>query len=111
MHLFLRLMRPTRPLRECCAPLFCAFTAAMFAAVSVFMFAASSAQAQPYPNKPIRFIVPYPAGGGTDIIARLLATKLTEAWGQQVVVENRAGASGILGNDLVPNPRRMATPC
>ena len=57
--------------------------------------------AQPYPNKPIRFIVPYPAGGGTDIIARMLGAKLTEAWGQQVVVENRAGASGILGNDLV----------
>ena len=52
-------------------------------------------------GKPIRFIVPYPAGGGTDIMARLLGTKLTEAWGQQVVVENRAGASGILGNDLV----------
>ena len=59
------------------------------------------AWAQPYPNKSIRFIVPYPAGGGTDIIARMLGAKLTEAWGQQVVVENRAGASGILGNDLV----------
>ena len=57
--------------------------------------------AQPYPVKPIRFIVPYPAGGGTDIIARLIGSKLTDAWGQQVVVENRAGASGILGNDLV----------
>ena len=56
--------------------------------------------AQPYPNKSIRFIVPYPAGGGTDIIARMIGAKLTEAWGQQVVVENRAGASGILGNDL-----------
>ena len=57
--------------------------------------------AQPYPNKPIRFIVPYPAGGGTDIIARMLGTKLTEIWSQQVVVENKPGASGILGNDLV----------
>ena len=62
---------------------------------------AQSAVAQPYPVKPIRFIVPYPAGGGTDIIARLIGAKLTDAWGQQVVVENRAGASGILGNDLV----------
>ena len=57
--------------------------------------------AQSYPSKSIRFIVPYPAGGGTDIIARMVGAKLTEAWGQQVVVENRAGASGILGNDLV----------
>ncbi|MBL8382793.1 MAG: tripartite tricarboxylate transporter substrate binding protein [Burkholderiales bacterium] len=60
-----------------------------------------AALAQAYPNKAIRFVVPYPAGGGTDIIARLIGTKLTEAWGQQVVVDNRPGASGILGNDLV----------
>ena len=57
--------------------------------------------AQPYPSKPIRFIIPYPAGGGTDIIGRMVGAKLAESWGQQVVVENRAGASGILGNDLV----------
>lgn len=54
-----------------------------------------------YPNRAIRFIVPYPAGGGTDIIARMIATRLEAAWSQQVVVENRAGASGIIGNDLV----------
>ena len=57
--------------------------------------------AQTYPNKPLRIVVPYPAGGGTDIIARLIGTKLTEAWGQAVVIDNKAGASGILGNDLV----------
>jgi tripartite-type tricarboxylate transporter receptor subunit TctC len=58
--------------------------------------------AQPaYPSKPIRFIVPYPAGGGTDIIARMIGQKMAESWGQQVLVENRAGASGILGNDVV----------
>jgi tripartite-type tricarboxylate transporter receptor subunit TctC len=56
---------------------------------------------QAYPNRPIRFIVPYPAGGGTDIIARMVGQKLAEAWGQAVNVENRPGASGILGNDLV----------
>ena len=49
----------------------------------------SSAQAQgDYPAKPLRFIVPYPAGGGTDTIARLIGTQLTQRWGQPVVVEN-----------------------
>ena len=70
-------------------------------ALLVIALTSVHAVAQPYPVKPIRFIVPYPAGGGTDIIARLIGSKLTDAWGQQVVVENRAGASGILGNDLV----------
>ena len=75
--------------------------ARLFLALALIALAAGSVQAQTYPNKAIRFIVPYPAGGGTDIIARMIGAKLTEAWGQQVVVENRAGASGILGNDLV----------
>ena len=62
----------------------------------------SGAQAQDsYPSKSIRIIVPYPAGGGTDTIARLIGTQLTQRWGQPVVVENKPGASGILGNDLV----------
>lgn len=61
----------------------------------------SAAQAEDnYPSKPIRLIVPYPAGGGTDIIARLIGTQLTQRWGQSVVVENKPGASGILGNDI-----------
>ena len=75
--------------------------ARLFLALAFIALAAGSVQAQTYPNKAIRFVVPYPAGGGTDIIARMIGAKLTETWGHQVVVENRAGASGILGNDLV----------
>ena len=56
-----------------------------------------SVQAQGYPNKPIRLIVPFPPGGGNDVIGRIIAQKLTERFGQQVVVDNRAGANGIVG--------------
>jgi tripartite-type tricarboxylate transporter receptor subunit TctC len=59
------------------------------------------AQAAPYPSQPIRFIVPYPAGGATDTLARTVAQKLNEAWGQPVLVENKAGAAGTIGNNLV----------
>lgn len=54
-----------------------------------------------YPSKAIRVIVPYPAGGGTDIIGRAIAMQLSQAWGVPVLVENKPGASGTLGNDLV----------
>jgi tripartite-type tricarboxylate transporter receptor subunit TctC len=57
--------------------------------------------AQTYPVKPVTFIVPFSPGGGTDITARTLAAKLTAIWGKSVVVENRAGAGGILGADAV----------
>ena len=59
------------------------------------------ANAQAYPSKAVRIVVPYPAGGGTDTIARILSGKLNEIWGQPMVVENRAGAAGIIGNDAV----------
>jgi tripartite-type tricarboxylate transporter receptor subunit TctC len=55
------------------------------------------AQAQSYPSKPVRWIIPFPPGGGTDVISRTLAQKLTELWGQQVVADNRPGSGGTIG--------------
>src|SRR5207302_10083935 len=69
------------------------------------LLAATAALAQPYPAKPVTFIVPFSPGGGTDISARTLAAKLTAKWGHAVVVENRAGAAGILGADAVARAR------
>jgi tripartite-type tricarboxylate transporter receptor subunit TctC len=58
------------------------------------------ALAQGYPAKPIRFIVPYPPGGGTDVIARIVQPKLAEALGQPIVIENRGGAGGAVGTEI-----------
>src|SRR5687768_17935187 len=60
-------------------------------------FLVSTAAAQSWPQKPVRFIVPFPPGGATDISARLLGEKLSKAWGQTVVIENRGGAGGGVG--------------
>src|SRR3989442_2361220 len=57
----------------------------------------AAALAQSWPQKPVRFIVPFPPGGATDISARLLGEKLTQIWGQTVVIENRGGAAGGVG--------------
>ena len=69
---------------------------AMFAAL-----AAASAHAQNYPAKTVRIVVPFPAGGSTDIIGRVVAEQLTAAFGQQAIVDNRPGANGVIGTELV----------
>ena len=72
---------------------------AIFAFTSILAIGAAHAQA--WPAKPIRFVVPFPPGGATDIITRVVATKLGEQLGQSVVVENRPGAGGSIGSDTV----------
>jgi tripartite-type tricarboxylate transporter receptor subunit TctC len=62
---------------------------------------AAGAQAQPYPSKPIRLVVPFPPAGTTDILAREVGQRLTEVFGQSVVIDNRPGAAGNIGSDLV----------
>jgi tripartite-type tricarboxylate transporter receptor subunit TctC len=74
---------------------------AMSATHAVFAQDASA-----YPSQSLRIIVPYPAGGATDTLARLVATKLQESWRQTVVVENKPGASGTIGNDMVAKAPR-----
>ena len=72
-----------------------------FAAALAASLLALAAQAQPYPNKPIRFVVPFAAGGTSDILARAIGPRITEVWNQPVIVENRTGANGNVGADFV----------
>ncbi len=65
------------------------------------LFACANAFAQAYPAKPVRLIVPFPPGGGVDVVARTFGQKYSEAWGQAVVVDNRPGAGGNIGADAV----------
>lgn len=72
-----------------------------FFAAGLVLLGPAAAAAQGYPAKPVRVIVPFPAGGGTDIMARTMAEKLAARFGQQFVVDNRSGAGGALGTELV----------
>ncbi|MBK5961498.1 LacI family transcriptional regulator [Rhodoplanes elegans] len=81
------------------------FAAALAALLSVAPGAATPAAAQGWPTQTVKIIVPFPAGGTTDILARLLADQLSAKWGQTVVVDNRGGASGTVGSEqLVKSP-------
>ena len=69
-------------------------------AQSTTAWAAGAPDKGGYPSKPIRFIVPYPTGGAPDLLARMMGSKMTEAWGQQVLVDNRAGANGTIACEI-----------
>src|ERR1043165_4300937 len=69
--------------------------------VTLLAAVAGGAAAQSYPNRPVRLVVPFPPGAASDFLARVLGQKLTESWGQQVVVDNRPGAGGLIGGTVV----------
>ena len=69
--------------------------------MTAVMLAAVIAHAQPYPSKPIRIVIPYPPGGGTDIVMRPVSVRLSERLGQPVVIDNRGGATGTIGSESV----------
>ncbi|HEY6863612.1 MAG TPA: tripartite tricarboxylate transporter substrate binding protein [Burkholderiales bacterium] len=69
--------------------------------VALLVFASVPALAQTYPIRPVKLVVPFAPGGSADLVARILGQKLGEAWGQQVIVENKGGGSGMIGNDYV----------
>ena len=77
------------------------FASALLATALLALGVGGPAAAQPYPTKPIKFVVPYPPGGASDVTARILGQKLSEAYGQPVIIENRPGANGNIALDAV----------
>jgi tripartite-type tricarboxylate transporter receptor subunit TctC len=77
------------------------FLAALLCAASAFALTPASVRAQGYPSKPVRLVVPFPAGGATDILARTITQRASEKLGQQIVIDNRPGAGGTIGSDYV----------
>ncbi len=69
-------------------------------AIAAALASAIASAAEGFPDKPVRFIVPFPPGGGTDAFARIVGAKLAETWGQPVLVDNRAGVQGNVGTAL-----------
>src|SRR5262245_44477424 len=81
-------------MRPVCKSLACS------AGMLLMLVAGMAGAAEPYPNKPGRLILPFGAGGSTDVVGRIFAQRFSEAWGQTVVVDNRAGAAGIIGTEM-----------
>src|SRR5690349_19067639 len=75
--------------------------AAIVSVLLLFVFSAGYPLAQEYPTKPVRFVVPFPPGGPNDLVVRIIAPKLQELVGQPFIVDNRAGANGIIGSEQV----------
>src|SRR4051812_27257583 len=73
----------------------------LFAVLGILLASAATAAAQSFPNRQVTIVSPYQAGGTSDIIARALAQKLSQTWGQPVVIENRPGANGAIGVQAV----------
>lgn len=87
--------------RDAWRALLCAASGVVLAASLASSPAVAQADAASYPNRAVRVIVPYPPGGGADILARILSEKLTARWGQPIAVENRSGAGGNVGTEAV----------
>ena len=88
------------PLRGSRAVLRLLMRVATLAAAVLGLAASMPSVAQDYPNRPIRFIVPYPPGGGTDVVARIMNEALAESLGQPIIIDNKGGAAGNVGTDI-----------